>query len=155
MGMLNERGLLGVPNLRTIEGAGLVLPQDALHPHAEQDDVSPELHGLHDTTIGRLLRGADQIAEPEPVLMRHPDDRSALSEKVGKESDDNSIEMLQEAKCLRATMRACGSTMSGRPVLTEFAGDNVNPTPPLSEHLSSRRRALRLRSVHLVVWNSS
>lgn len=61
--------------------------------------------------------------------MRHPDDRSALSEKVGKESDDNSIEMLQEAKCLRATMRACGSTMSGRPVLTEFAGDNVNPTP--------------------------
>ena len=126
MGMLNERGLLGVPNLRTIEGAGLVLPQDALHPHAEQDDVSPEFHGLHDTTIGRLLRGADQIAEPEPVLMRHPDDRSALSEKVGKESDDNSFEMLQEAKCLRATSRACGSTVGGRPARTEFAGDNVN-----------------------------
>lgn len=99
---------------------------DALHPHAEQEDVPPELHRLHDTKIGLLRRGADQIAEFGPGLMRSPDDRSASSEKAGKEPDDNSFEMLQEAKCLRATTRACGSTVGGRPARTEFAGDNVN-----------------------------
>ena len=50
----------------------------------------------------------------------------------------------------------CGSTMSGRPVLTEFAGDNVNPTPRCqSTCRAGEGPNLRLRSVHLVVWNSS
>ncbi|ERF55001.1 MAG: hypothetical protein E7D91_11735 [Cutibacterium avidum] len=60
------------PKSQGHRGAGLVLLQEALRPHAEQEDVSPELHGLHDTKIGLLLRGADQIAEPGPVLMRSP-----------------------------------------------------------------------------------
>ena len=55
--------------------------------------------------------------------------------------------MLQEAKCFRATTRACGSTVGGMPARTEFAGGNVNPSLVVRAFVEQAKGLFRIEGV--------